>query len=176
MERQSAWETLFDMQHYYIPTRLLDWTEVLGVAIFFAMLKDFGTDPCVYVLDPKALNEAATGNSEIKRRDSKDFDYKKVYWDHDAAILPSKPIAMEPPFQNTRLLAQRGKFTIHNDSPLPLDDQCEDCVKKVILPRSARSGAREFLTHANLNQFSMFPDMVGLAPFIRTELEATGEP
>jgi hypothetical protein len=167
MERASAWETLFDMQHYYIPTRLLDWSEVLGVAVFFAILRDTGTDSCVYVLNPKALNLEATGASAVKRRDVKDFDYKKVYWQRDAAILPSRPIAMEPDFQNPRILAQKGKFTIHNDNPAPLDEQCPSCVKRVVLPYSARSGAREFLQFANLNQFSVFPDMVGIAPFIR---------
>jgi hypothetical protein len=170
-EQPSGWETLFNMQHYYIPTRLLDWTGVLGVAIFFATLKDFGKDHCIYILDPQALNEVATGIPEIKRRDSENFDYKKIYWDRKGPILPKAPIAMEPPFLNPRLLAQKGKFTIHNDRPTPLDEQCPDCVIPVTLPRSARPGALEFLRYANLNHFSMFPDIDGLAPFIKTDLE-----
>src|SRR5581483_6663493 len=32
-KRDNDWETLFDMQHYGVPTRLLDWTEALGVAV-----------------------------------------------------------------------------------------------------------------------------------------------
>ena len=32
-KRDDDWETLFDMQHYGVPTRLLDWTEALGVAM-----------------------------------------------------------------------------------------------------------------------------------------------
>lgn len=34
--RDNDWETLFDMQHYGLPTRLLDWSKVLGVALAFA--------------------------------------------------------------------------------------------------------------------------------------------
>jgi hypothetical protein len=170
-DRESSWEMLFDMQHYYIPTRLLDWTEVLGVAVFFAMLKDYGQEPCIYVLDPRALNVMATGFAEIKQRDSEDFDYKKIYWSHNAAVLPRAPVAMEPRFQNRRLQAQKAKFTIHNDDLIPLDEQCPGCVIKVAIPASARDGAKEFLRFANLNEFSMFPEIDGLAPFIKTELE-----
>ncbi|MFY9826249.1 MAG: FRG domain-containing protein [Thermoanaerobaculia bacterium] len=34
---RSSWETLAEMQHYGIPTRLLDWTEILAVALYFAL-------------------------------------------------------------------------------------------------------------------------------------------
>jgi hypothetical protein len=34
--RDSEWETLFEMQHYGVPTRLLDWSETFGIALFFA--------------------------------------------------------------------------------------------------------------------------------------------
>jgi hypothetical protein len=35
-KRQNDWELLIDMQHYGIPTRLLDWTDVLGISLAFA--------------------------------------------------------------------------------------------------------------------------------------------
>jgi hypothetical protein len=56
--RSSDWETLFDMQHYWVPTRLLDWTTVMGVAIAFILHGDYGdaNDSALFVLDPSALN------------------------------------------------------------------------------------------------------------------------
>ncbi|MBV8970101.1 MAG: FRG domain-containing protein [Verrucomicrobia bacterium] len=33
---QDDWDILFAMQQYRTPTRLLDWTEGLGVALYFA--------------------------------------------------------------------------------------------------------------------------------------------
>jgi hypothetical protein len=35
-EAKRDWHVLADMQHYGVPTRLLDWTSVLGIAVFFA--------------------------------------------------------------------------------------------------------------------------------------------
>jgi hypothetical protein len=35
---RSSWETLAEMQHYHVPTRLLDWSEVLAIAVYFALL------------------------------------------------------------------------------------------------------------------------------------------
>jgi hypothetical protein len=35
---ENHWDILFAMQHYGTPTRLLDWTETLAVAVYFAIL------------------------------------------------------------------------------------------------------------------------------------------
>jgi hypothetical protein len=59
--RESDWETLFDMQHYHIPTRLLDWTENFGIALYFACyynrLKNSAEDAALYIIDPIKLNK-----------------------------------------------------------------------------------------------------------------------
>src|SRR5262245_14710383 len=135
--RESDWETVFDMQHYAIPTRLLDWTETLGVAVFFAL----GTEPseaAVYALDPIELNRLATGTPQVKHADDPGFSYRSVYWKKEP-FAPRLPIAIEPPFQNGRLFAQRGMFTIHGDDERGLEQQCPSCVRKVLLPRAARA-------------------------------------
>src|SRR6185295_12115497 len=56
--RTDDWEALFDMQHYGIPTRLLDWTDTLGIAVFFAATYNArfypGKDAAMFILDPIA--------------------------------------------------------------------------------------------------------------------------
>ena len=50
-------EWLFLAQHVGLPTRLLDWTEGLFVALHFALLEKH---PVVWMLDPIALNRLST--------------------------------------------------------------------------------------------------------------------
>lgn len=164
-ERRSDWQYLFDMQHYRIPTRLLDWTEVLGIAVFFALLGSNDGDAAVYVLDPLALNLRSTKHDIPSVYKDESFDYQTIYW-HHKPVPPVFPIAIQAPAQNSRILAQRGKFTVHGTDRRAIDEQFPELVKKVRLPLSLKDSAMEFLRLAGINEFSVFPDVVGLAPFL----------
>ena len=165
--KKNDWEMLNDMQHYGIPTRLLDWTDVLGIAIAFA-LYDSGADDfdsAIYVLDPIALN-TLSGLKDIKRApNDADFAYKAVYW-HGRPFYPNFPIAIDGTLHNDRLRAQNGSFTVQGRVTDPLDLQAPSVIRKVVLSAEVKPEAREFLEHANLNPFSIYPDIVGMARHI----------
>ena len=59
--RSSDWEILFDMQHYGLPTRLLDWSENLGIATFFAAVYNeklnINTNAAIFLIDPAEINK-----------------------------------------------------------------------------------------------------------------------
>jgi len=174
-KRQSDWEVLFDMQHYGIPTRLLDWSEALGVAVAFVMHTPLPTptDAAVYVLNPIALN-ALSGLAEIKTLPSDQaFEYKQIYW-YKQPFAPQRPIAIYPPLQSARLFAQRGVFTIHGDRKLGLEEQSPHVVRKVILPVGARPAAMQFLQDANLDEYAIYPDIVGMARLLRRQIFEAG--
>jgi hypothetical protein len=54
-EHRSEFEWLTLMQHYSIPTRLLDWTASFLVALYFAVSERIDEDGTVYILNPAYL-------------------------------------------------------------------------------------------------------------------------
>lgn len=177
VNKESEWETLFDMQHYGIPTRLLDWTETLGIALYFAAynnrIHEKGGDAAVYLLNPIGLN-SQSGVNKIYRLpyDEKNYSYSKIYWEK-SPMQANAPIAVEPVLRNDRILAQRGMFTVHHDLIDPIEDVFPQFIKKVILPGDAIDSAEEFLKIANIDEFSVYPDLAGIAGYLNktSELE-----
>ena len=170
-KRESEWETLFNMQHYEIPTRLLDWSETFGIALYFAayynaMSKE-RVDAAVYLLNPLKLN-AILGIKKIYRMpdEENEFSYTGIYWEHKP-FAASSPVAIEPIFINGRMLAQRGMFTVYNDSIEPIEEMYPKVVKKVKLPIDAVPSALEFLELSNINAYTVYPDLPGIADFLK---------
>jgi hypothetical protein len=63
-EENRHWLALFWMQHFFIPTRLLDWTLKPEVAKYFALSSDDVASPTIFVLHPGLLNLRAFGESK----------------------------------------------------------------------------------------------------------------
>ncbi len=61
-------------------------------------------------------------------------------------------------------------FTIHGDDARPLEEQCPEVVKTVTLKKEAKAAAREFLEYANLDEYSIYPDIVGMSRHLRRKV------
>jgi hypothetical protein len=112
------------MQHYRAPTRLLDWSENLLVALYFTVSADPSDDGEVWAMFPSPLNRAAGAGWGIPLPSSRHLRYllQEPYWDGQAEALAksldlpqpvNSPLALEPPLRFPRMAVQASTFTIH---------------------------------------------------------------
>lgn len=106
LNRNSEWETLIDMQHYGVPTRLLDWTSNLGIALYLATTSSVNELlMSSYIMNPLELNALFGKNGiSILANDSMGLSYVTNYVDRNP--FPARyPIAIKCDNINSRLKA-----------------------------------------------------------------------
>jgi hypothetical protein len=160
----NSWVTLVNMQHYGTATRLLDWSECFGVALFFALNSgEQPKNPVIWLLNPFSLACRARGSNDKSIGDfhlDPKMDYylgivKAKSWPYKYAMPFSSPMP------NKRIHAQRGFFTLHGTSSDSIHKYAANHVRSVSVPNSALGDATEFLDLAGISHSSMFPDHVG---------------
>ncbi|MBU3145991.1 FRG domain-containing protein [Clostridium sp. CF012] len=160
----TSWDILFEMRHHGVPTRLLDWSENFAVALYFALNgNDTALNPCIWMLDPFALNTQSTGKESIL---VPELDIEVNYYDDfikKITIQNKDPIAIYPKKQSPRVFAQKGVFTIFGSNEKPLEKLYPTCLTKFEIPIDAIPEANTFLKLAGIDEFSIYPDLDGLA-------------
>lgn len=166
----SSWERLAFFQHYGIPTRLLDWTESLAVALYFAV-RSRPDSPHLWIVNAFLLNKT-NKVTKTPRILMAGLDAIPDYHDcfikiDDRTEWPYRfPVFMQIPWTKERLRAQSAFFTFHPGSG-SLDDDCPKYVRKVDIPLEAIPGVNQFLETAGITDHTVFPDFVGLANYLR---------
>lgn len=168
LPQSNEWNLLIDMQHYFVPTRLLDWSENLGVSLFFAVTNHKNdNDVALFLLDPLELNAYSKKNGIPNVPDENmGLSYVENYI-KKIPFEPRMPIAIKSSYTNNRILAQRGMFTIHGDDLKSIEDLCPSAITKIIINNKAIPEIKEFLEIANINEITVYPDFNGIADYIR---------
>jgi hypothetical protein len=166
------------MQHYKAPTRLLDWTENLLVALYFAVSADMNEDGELWALLPWALNEAAGAGWGIPLASSRHLKFllDQAFWDGSPEALAqtlklprpvTSPLALEPPLRFPRMAVQASTFTIHPDPKHggTIQNVLPD-PKHLIryrIPSGAKQALRRQLRILGFSDVRLFPDLEGLS-------------
>jgi hypothetical protein len=153
---RSDWGVVFTLQHFSLPTRLLDWSESFACAVFFAQLRRKQEDAAsIWVLDPHQLNKLGCGRLgmvALHEGTSDPVNLDAMQW-HPKRVPPTEPlktIAVAPIYINRRMVQQRARFTQMGDSFLPLDEQFggelvqQDRLRRIVLPPETFADAEEF--------------------------------
>lgn len=173
---QSSWSIIFSMQHYGVPTTLLDWTDSFACALYFTNLnRNPSDDAAIFILKPNALNENVTGRSGLIHLE--DSDVEKVI-DTDLYLpitlpIPGKlpTIAVSPIQTNPRMIAQKANFTICGSSFEAIEEEYSEFVEKIELPASTYEDSQVYLDTIGATHFSYFPDLEGLCTELKNGIE-----
>ena len=168
----TKWHWYHIMQHYGIPTRLLDWTDGALIGLYFA-LRERGnsSQPCVWVLNPFWLNLNSTGQAVVFFSDevSQDLDDRRIAdkYIFDSEDLSKYPIAVSPPHINERIKAQKSTFTVHGTLKTGLhriwkDNNGKQLAQLRISRRSSQKMMKQ-LWLSGLTESTLFPDLEGLS-------------
>lgn len=176
---KTEWEWLFLMQHYGLPTRLLDWTESPLVGLYFAVEKHDDTDGALWCLLPHKLNEHSNARfnfpMELPSFDFFDPDNDPVVNYRPTRVYGTgpalRPIAALAPRVNPRILAQHGTFTISHREAIPIDEiGTGDHVWRLIIPAGDKEQLRTELAHLRITRLTLFPDLESVATIVKREV------
>jgi FRG domain len=161
---RTDWDWYFLMQHYGMPTRLLDWSEGGAHALYFALRDRRDTDAAVWMLDPFWLNGTVARWApyilDVTQRKARGY-LRPTF---SADVLPRLPMAIQPPFQSPRITAQKGMFTIHGRGKRGLEKyRFGDHLVKVVIPRASAARMMNQLGTLGITETVVFPELEALS-------------
>ena len=174
----TDWEWYLLMQHFGVPTRLLDWTESPLTALYFAVedQKSIKKDASVWVISPTAFNEIL-GFAASVRNDlpciglDTELDGYRIDQVRKSKTTLS-PIAAIAPRQSARMAAQHSVFVAYHGDFVPLDDMKDTSFAwKYKIPSTSKQKILKELSALSVTRLSLFPELPNAAEFAKEILE-----
>jgi hypothetical protein len=182
-------ELLFFMQHYSVPTRLLDWTMNPFIALYFAVTAaefDESTnayldDAAVWILNPNAWNEQSLahvswgpkGALSIEDVERRGYAPMKELDPVHVAGMYALPAAMRGIANSSRMFAQKGVFTIFGRDISPMEiafdanDYRTESLIKLIIDKDHIKALMDSVLSIGYTDSVSYPDLHGLAMEMR---------
>lgn len=169
---EEAWpDWLFLMQHYGLPTRLLDWTRSPFIAAVFAVENHPDKPGAIWALNPYEWNYLANNTHRlIDPYEEIVLPYFKAPF--KGAACESRAIAVDAPEIDNRMLVQQAVCTVHGErTPLEkLEEFGGGGFVKFIIPAGLKERVEKHLALRGFTHDWLFPDLHHLAQELREEL------
>jgi len=179
-----AWLSV--MQHYGVPTRLLDFTESPYIALYFALESyshHLDRDISLYAFDYSAVLQKSI--EHIQSKDSAFKETRATVFDRQDEIFDqvvdrfSYDIAWiaEPQILNARLDRQGGSFLLSGNRGLQIElvlslpIYSDVDLRKLVVPSTLVPSVFALLRKMNITSKSLYGDLEGLARSIRMQLQ-----
>ncbi|MDQ1318530.1 MAG: hypothetical protein QG641_846 [Candidatus Poribacteria bacterium] len=165
---------LFLMQHYRLPTRLLDWTESPLIALFFAVSEFFAIPEndskpaALWAMNPFLLNQSQIEGMRVPTSPThpivKSMAREAFEVNPGNGEYKDKIIAVYPPHRDIRMLIQQAAATLHGTiKPIEELENNERFLVKIEIPPKQRQSLRAILNTLNIKLSIIFPDLEHLA-------------
>jgi hypothetical protein len=170
-------ELYFLQQHYGLPTRLLDWSNIPLAALYFAVSsrEHDEANGKLYIMDAlqlagsqdEAKKAAFRGIATSRNPHFQKFLSVLTSWkkpdDFPKFIIPVRPDHFDP-----RVMLQRGCFTAHPPSHPILTEKHNPTLKCVTIAKDAKPKIRKELALLGMDDFAVYGDMDHLATRLKT--------
>ena len=185
-DTKSCLDLIVTGQHYGIPTRLLDWTLTPLTALFFACNKNFDKDGIIYILPQKVPEYICNGNlydriilgedrefydsfiNDNTNKSTANHGYE-AYFHYVINSFDDQVVTIFPTLKNRRMVSQGSFFTVHLN---PFKDYAEEIEQKIIIQKDYKQKIYSQLELLGVHEYSIFPDLDGLASWLRRALYA----
>ena len=188
---ESVWRQMIVGQHHGLPTRLLDWSYSVLVALHFATsgepLDTMGDHDCaMWRIDIEELNQKLPDryqkilkneNAHLLTVDMMDKlipENTDVLQTYDGEMKASALALIEPLSIDQRIVSQYSYFSVipsqmeHGDDALGIEEflKTTDNTIKYVIDKSLKWRIRDMLDQMNMNERTVFPGMDGVTKWL----------
>lgn len=172
------------MQHYEVPTRLLDWTSDFWTAIYFACASDPDSNAELWLYDRQIFDAQLVGQSSFASLLAAEINppvepsflsrrAERLLVELDPKLTPRMRQQWAHHTVSANVFADHAELLDELQAQLsPLDEEPFH-FRRLVIEKSCKGKALRFLAdHKRITASTIFPDVVGLGRFLRWHLDS----